>query len=75
AETRPLALTTRVGRAAARELVSITWTPEAWAEQGFPYADPSRHVVDERELEHLTEVVHDGLEEVLGAGFDAPAAH
>ena len=74
ADTRPLALTTRVGRVAARELVSITWTPEAWADQGFPYADPTRHVVDERELEHLTEVVHDGLEEVLGEGFDAPAA-
>jgi hypothetical protein len=72
AETRPLALSMRVGRSAARELVSITWTPEGWADQGFPYADPARHVVDERELEHLTEIVHDGLEEVLGEGFDAP---
>lgn len=72
AETRALALTSRVGRVPARELVSVSWVPEAWAREGFPFADPSRRVVDERELEHLTELVHDGLEEVLGAGFDAP---
>lgn len=73
AETRTLALTHHVGRTSARELIDITWAPDAWANNTFPFANET-HIVDERELEHLMEVTHTQLEADLGIGpgFDQP---
>lgn len=72
AETRPLSLTTHVGRVAPRELVTITWAPEGWADATFPFADPARRIVEERDLDRIVAEAHAGLEADLGAGFDQP---
>lgn len=78
ARPRPLAVPTGIGRLSARDVVSISWAPEAWATGTLPFADPARHTVEDRELERLVADVHDQLEAELGTGFDAPgprAAH
>ena len=72
AETRPLTLSTHIGHGSPRDYVTISWVPEGWADASLPFADPSRRVVDESDLDRLVAATHVALEEDLGVGFDQP---
>ena len=72
AATRWLVVPTEVGRHAVRDLVRITWIPEAWAQESLPRGASGEREVDERQLEVLVDAVHEALALALGPGFDQP---
>jgi hypothetical protein len=73
ARTRSLSVPTGIGHLHARDVVSIVWTPEGWAEATLPSADADHGIVEEQELDGLVVAVHAALEAELGAGFDQPS--
>lgn len=68
---RSLVIPGEIGGLSAREVVSLSWVPEGWADATFPFREGSRRV-DESDLDGLVTQSHTAIEAVLGSGFDQP---
>ncbi len=67
-----LAVPDRLGDLLLSDTVEVTWEPGPWAGKRFPWPRADERKVRVSDIPQLTSQVHDELEALLGAGFEAP---